>query len=592
MVMVLTSTVYVCRPLLHQTKPMYIVMTISSSNVGNIDVDDEVSTVLRHFRPRPEFISSTAGKDHEWFKSGSSTSRHKQQKKYKKKRYDRGFTSVQYIAPSTTNLVGGKIRLTYLHNIIHNFLQNSNNNERGRSISIFLTFEIAVDTKTVTCVCCSAPNDNMSAELKVQMDTMCNELSTTKEGTTTDPSLFLVASRLLQLLNNEFPTTPLSNITIDKGEETFDTLVSRFVAKDNNTNKLKSKSTNAMYNMLDVQTLLLRCAAAGKNRSKVCAPVPVEFTSSVASGGSSDGDALSHRVFAASNQLYMHGFRAGLPQQQPMQQNENDTSDAGILLSFLLSLPWTGGSRLIQNVSSSSVNVANATTDKEQVNGNNNSKAKSSKSKVGRICIDIGTALGNPTPSFTEHASKYGTVQAFHGTKIESAWSIINHGLVNLSYHGSLTANGAMMGEGVYLSSSRQVAEYFAQSAAQQPGPALASAFQHESILHLLCVANLDISDLEPLECYDIICLPVFEATIIQPSSKSKNDTSGGVSDNGNRYTKQEGKYFVCTDSEFIRITKLHLTIELTKKTSIWQLVPRIPISMVVVLVAVFWMIR
>ena len=574
-------------------------MTISSSKVGNDDVDDEVTTVLRHFRPRPEFVSSTAGKDHEWFKSGSSTPRHKQQKKYKKKRYyDRGFTSVQYIAPSTTtktsnddiNIVGGKIRLAYLHNFLQN---NSESDGRGRSISIFLTFEIAVDTKIVTCVCCSAPNDKMSAELKVQIDTMCNALSTTTKGcttTTTDRSLFLVASQLLQLLNNEFQTTTLSNNTINEGEEeAFDALVSRFT----NSNA-KSKSINAIYHMLDVQSLLLRCAAAGRNRSKVCAPVPVEFTSSVATCGSSDGDALSHRVFAASNQLYMHGFRDGLPQQQQQQTMlQNDTSDTGTLLSFLLSLPWTGGSRLIQNVSAPSVNnIVNATTGKKQVNGNNNSKAKS-KSKVGRICIDIGTALGNPTPSFTDHSSKYGTVQAFHGTKIESAWSIINHGLVNLSHHDSLAANGAMMGEGVYLSSSRQVAEYFAQSAAQQPGPALSSAFQHESILHLLCVANVDISDLEPLECYDIICLPVFEATIIQPSSKSKNDTSGGgISDSINRYTKQEGKYYVCTDGEFIRITKLHLTIELTKKTSMWQLMPRIPISMVVILMAILWMMR
>ena len=56
--------------------------------------------------------------------------------------------------------------------------------------------------------------------------------------------------------------------------------------------------------------------------------------------------------------------------------------------------------------------------------------------------------------------------------------------------------------------------------------------------------------------------------------------------------TRQEGKYFVCTDSEFIRITKLHLTIELRKKTSIWDMLPRIPMWLIVVILALLWMIR
>ena len=515
--------------------------------------DDEISTILRHFRPKPGFISSaSSSKGHEWMKSGSSSSAKKQQK------YNRGYTSVQYIAPTSNDDSSeqGKIRLSYLHT--HQIMQNDNQS--------LITFEISVVTKVVTCVDCNAPTKSLSEGIQLQLNKLlCNELSTTNTKDTatatntstssitnnSSPSLFLIASQLLQLLNNNFQITISSfddNIECCK-DESFNKLVSRVVS--NHTTVI---DLNACV-MIDVQTLLMRCAAAGRNRSKVCTPVPVEFNTS-SSGGD---DALSHRIFRASNQLYMNGFRGQSQQQQMMEQQYNDKSeDAKTLLMFLLSLPWTSGSRLDNSSTSSST----ATT-------------TSSKSKVAKLTININTALGSPSPSFTAHANKYGTITAYHGTKIESTWSIINHGLINLSYHGSLSANGAMLGEGVYLSSSKQVAEYFAQSAAQGPVPVLASAFQHECILHLLCLGNVDISDLEPLNSYDITCLPVFEATIIKPSTSTSGDEKVGSSSNtannkaSQNPTIQDGKYYVCKDSEYIRLTKLHLTIELRKKTSI-----------------------
>jgi len=520
--------------------------------------DDEISTILRHFRPKPGFISSaSASKGHEWMKSGSSSRAKKQQK------YNRGYTSVQYIAPKSNNddssIDQGKIRLTYLHT--HHNIQNNNQS----SIPIFLTFEISVNTRGVTCVDCNAPTKSMSESIQLQLNKLCNELSTTKDTTTnSNPSLFLVASQLLQLLNDNFPTPPFDHNIDDK---TFETLVSRV---DNRSNVINLNTCD----MIDVQTLLMRCAAAGRNRSKVCTPVPVEFNTS----SSGNDDALSHRIFRASNQLYLNGFRG---QQQQMQQQNDKSEDAKTLLTFLLSLPCTGGSRLVNSSISS---TAAATT------------ATSSKSKVAKLTININTALGSPSPSFTAHANKYGTITAYHGTKIESTWSIINHGLINLSYHGSLSANGAMLGEGVYLSSSKQVAEYFAQSAAQGPVPALASAFQHECILHLLCLGNVDISDLEPLNSYDITCLPVFEATIIKPSiSSSGDDEKIESSTTNNKASKnptiQDGKYYVCKDSEYIRLTKLHLTIELRKKTSIWTwITSRLSLPLIVVVIALLWM--
>jgi len=118
--------------------------------INDVD-DDEISTILRHFRPKPGFISSaSASKGHEWMKSGSSSRSKKQQK------YNRGYTSVQYIAPTSNDDSSeqGKIRLSYLHT---HHMQNNNQS----LIPIFLTFEISVNTRVVTCVDCNAPTKAM-----------------------------------------------------------------------------------------------------------------------------------------------------------------------------------------------------------------------------------------------------------------------------------------------------------------------------------------------------------------------------------------------------------------------------------------------
>jgi len=338
------------------------------------------------------------------------------------------------------------------------------------------------------------------------------------------------------------------------------------------------RSPSTINGLLDMQTLLLRCAAAGRNSSKICAPVPVEFANTTGGG------TPARLVFAASDQMYVHGFNCEEHQQKQIQQNNGRLEEAWTLLSFLLSLPWTGGSCLEVEKSAS-----------ENPRSNNHGDGYSfrtlSQNKVGRLCLDIGTALGDESPVFSCQANKYGTIKAYHGTKIESAWSILNHGLQNLSYNGELSQNGAMMGEGVYLSSSRQVAESFAIKAAERPPLALHLAFQHESLLRLLCHTEVDVASLNPLDDYDITCLPVFEATIIKPPPLPTDEEE--ERNNKNHTTRQEGKYFVCEDSNHIRITKLHLTIELSKKPDVWRWVPsRLPISWIVLLVAILWIIR
>ena len=97
------------------------------------------------------------------------------------------------------------------------------------------------------------------------------------------------------------------------------------------------------------------------------------------------------------------------------------------------------------------------------------------------------------------------------------------------------------MGAGVYLSSSKQVAESFAIKATERVQPALSLAFQHESLIHLLCYANVDVASLDPLDSYDITCLPVFEATIIKPPPPAYDDNtaSSNKCSNGNYATRQ-----------------------------------------------------
>ena len=86
--------------------------------------------------------------------------------------------------------------------------------------------------------------------------------------------------------------------------------------------------------------------------------------------------------------------------------------------------PWAGGSCLVTEVSASD----NATK-----NGNHDNDGNCKiipKSRVGQLCLGIGTALGDERQAFSHYADKYGTVQAYHGTKIESAWSTLNNGLI------------------------------------------------------------------------------------------------------------------------------------------------------------------
>lgn len=470
--------------------------------------------LLRHFRPRPAFATSLGGKE------GSI---HQQRKRLSRK-HPRGYSYVEYDAAHN------KITLSYLHSCLH---VSPITNRDEHPLIIFLVFELSVSPRVVKCIYCSASDRSTSDLINARMDHICsNELPGVNS------SLFSVVSCLLQLLNGN-----ILNAYHSTRGETFYQLIRR------------SHTTNPVntFHLLDLQILLLRCSATGRTRSQTLSPLPAEFSSI------KGDDVLARIVFSASNELYLRGFRTVRMEQE----NQHQSTDTWLLLSFLVSLPIKNGSLLNVDIDNTMAN-------------------SDSKKRQGHIDAKLTLELDTycPTPSFLELAEKYGTIQAYHGTKIEYAWSILNYGLFNLSYNKALSQNGAMMGDGIYVSSSRQVAENFAVMAAERTSPLLPYALEHESLLHLLSYANVNVAKLDPLDTYDIRCLAVFEATIIQPPHHNTEEFD-------ERITRQEGKYFVCENDEFVRISKLHLTFELSKKVK-WM--PRgIPLSLVVLLIALVW---
>ena len=379
-----------------------------------------------------------------------------------------------------------------------------------------------------------------------QIDPICGRFSRLSSSSATDtdvPSLFSVVSQLLNELN-QLPLCVIPNNEVTM--EPIHSLVSRVA-------KLESgQPISSVRKMLDVQTLLLRCAAAGRNRSKICSPIPTEFA-----------PAAHEQVFLATNQMYTEGFRKGEAQLEELNQH------AWTMLTFLLSLPWTKGGSLVSE------------------NANSNAKTIN-------IILDISSALGDETPEFARYAKEFGIVHAYHGTTIEKAWSILNHGLRNLSYNSALSENGAMMGAGVYLSTSFEVATMFAQTATRST-KTLAFAFHHESLLRLLHSAKVDVASLGPLDEYNISCLPVFEAIIIAPPADDNEEQPTAIDQTSNidtkKCTRQEGKYFVA-ESDLIRISKLHLRFDLAKKSDVWSWLPSFPpLYAIVICIAILWLV-
>jgi hypothetical protein len=483
-------------------------------------IDEEISTVLRHFRPKPRFITS-------FISNQNVLLQHRQKKRSQTQMFDRAFSNIKY------NASAHKLIMSYLHVKPNNAMP---------PVCAYLKFEICVSSKVVKCIGCSASDKLVSDMILGKIDKLLAENNPTS-------SLFSATSRLLQILNSDLMKLDL-RCRVGK-QDTLSSLIKR---KSKFAHASPTQSFVHATHLVDLQVLLLRCAAAGRMRSQTLAPVPLEFLSMEI-----DIDTLTNLIFNTTYELYICGF-----QHENIRAQENQNPELWTLLSFILSLPINE-----YRLSKTSANEVKAHKTKSAL-----------KSISSKLTIEISG--DDPTPTFTKYASKYGTIQAYHGTKIESTWSILNYGLQNLSYNQALSQNGAIMGEGIYLSSLREVAEGFAIMAAERQPKSLSYAFEHESLLRLLSFANVDITELDSLDTYDIKCLSVFEATIINPPRDDK--------DIDEITTRKQGKYYIVTDSEFVHVTKLHLTLELTKKVDMWCWLPNQPSIVILVLfVALFW---
>mmetsp|Transcript_13024 Transcript_13024/g.18234 ORF Transcript_13024/g.18234 Transcript_13024/m.18234 type:complete len:459 (-) Transcript_13024:95-1471(-) len=428
-------------------------------------VDDEISLTLQNFMSRPpELISrrniTTGG--------SKTTSKKKQEQK------QRSFSSVQYD--------GHVLRLSYLTDRI-----------------ILSKFEVTATTKPHSVRFVSISN-NSDEKFQMLVERLCGKLSSIAAASDSSNmmSLSAVVSKLLQALNNVPP--PNGNLS--------DVEQSDFIRK------CVSQYTTMSLRILDMQLLLLRCAAAGKHSANFCTPIPDEF----------HGEGwLGERILAVTEQMNSTELLSG-------QRNLHKQEQA--LLGMLHSLPWSGQGTLT-------------------------SSSSSQKSSNFELCFDMEAIRGEPSPRFSQLAKERGVATVFHGTKMENVWSILNCGLWTLS-ETKFCQHGSILGKGVYFSNNYRTATMFALNQARNctNSESFQKAWWHFSLVNLLNLSSFNV-----LEEYTITCFPVFEAQIILPPAD-------GMSTIDEDCTRREGNYFVVPNSWDIRITKLHLTFTFTKKRS------------------------
>lgn len=231
------------------------------------------------------------------------------------------------------------------------------------------------------------------------------------------------------------------------------------------------------------------------------------------------------------------------------------------LLGFLCSLPWMKRGKVTVT----------------------QSKSKASDTRAGgRVIFEVSLSFDDKevesdashSPKFARSCERLGSMLAYHGTDMENVWSILHNGFFNASEIGrggnEFVKNGAIMGSGVYLTTSKKVANYFASL--KVASRTIRSALKHDALTELLSKAS-GRSSSSVDELYDVCCFPVFEARIIRPPDSSNKSTESNVHQaqkgakvNNNMATRHEGKYYVVPNGSDIRITKLHLTFELTRR--------------------------
>ena len=366
----------------------------------------------------------------------------------------------------------------------------------------------------------------------------------------------------------------------------------------------------------DLAILLLRCAAAGKHRELFSHPFP----------RSAKSGPIAETIWKATEYHQRFERRRHRPPKSPKipstinqeytatsrgSNNENARTSVStsptllppseqVLLGFLCSLPWMKRGKM--------------TVTRNQ----GPSESKDLPSFDVCLHLDVTDAVepsddgdASYSPRFARSCHQHGGLVVYHGTQMENVWSILNNGFWNPSDAGDeFVKNGAMMGSGVYVTTSKKVATFFAT--AHSPARMVRTALKHDSIVHLISMAGGDVLEIASdatgvrpprhesetssfHDSYEVSCFPVFEARIVRPpdieGNRTDRDPSSGLPSRRKEHpyddnndvgssganstsTRRDGKYYVVSDARDVRITKLHLTFEL-KRTRPTRVIPK-----------------
>lgn len=110
----------------------------------------------------------------------------------------------------------------------------------------------------------------------------------------------------------------------------------------------------------------------------------------------------------------------------------------------------------------------------------------------------------------------------------------------------------------------------FAQVAEERPSSALPFAIHYISLLGILCHINLDFDKMDLLEDYNVVCPSMFEVTVIAPPSNNEDSCAVDCGSNAtchHVFTRKGGTH-LCTTDTLVQISKLRLTLVVSRKTS------------------------
>lgn len=403
------------------------------------------------------------------------------------------------------------------------------------------------------------------------------------------------------------------------------------ITKSNNNKEFRPGIT------VDLALLLLRFALVGKHRDVFLNPIP-PITTEHDSDQSFGSASVANKIWLATE--YRRRYRQ---KKQPQQQRTSLSSSMVLLhpieqelFGFLYTLPWIKRGNITTTLmnsnvtsSSSSLGAATATaiaavnhemieSNKKVIRVKDKNMDNSGRNRIViEVCLDLENNITTTTaaidnankhqqnnkneddyetrndsyysPRFARLCKLYGVVTVYHGTHIDHVWSILNNGFWSMSDNPLFCKNGAIMGSGVYLSTSKKVAQFFATNNSSKNANKIRTAFKHDSLRNILLLVENNLcfdndgdcdgddekrkKDLD--EYYDISCYSVFEARIIRPpnddNNNNQNDNKNGderAAAESKSPTRRDGKYYVVPNGQDIRITRLHLTFELTRKRS------------------------